>query len=68
MCHVQQTKEYDSNGSHTEQMSALNSAESHAECVCAWWKTIAEIMSKISDDLWTLKRVMGEERMGLFSG
>lgn len=34
MCHVQQTKEYDSDGSHTEQMSALSSAESQRECVC----------------------------------
>lgn len=34
VCHVQQTKEYDSDGSHTEQMSALNSAESQRECVC----------------------------------
>lgn len=34
MCHVQQTKEYDRDGSHTEQMSPLNSAESHILCVC----------------------------------
>lgn len=66
MCHVQQTKEYDSNDSHTEQMSALNSAKSQSVCaVCL--KTIVEIMSKISDDLWTLKHILNEERMELFN-
>ena len=36
-------------------------------CVCVRWKTIAEIMSKISDDLWTMKNVMGEKRMELLN-
>lgn len=67
MCHVQQTKEYDSDGSHTEQMSAFNSAESHTACVRVRWKTIAEIMSKISDDLRTMKNVMGEKGMELLN-
>lgn len=33
-CHVQQTKEYTSDGSGSERMSALSSAESHTSCVC----------------------------------
>lgn len=31
------------------------------------WKTIAEIMSKISDDLWALKHVTGEDKLELLN-
>lgn len=66
-CHVQQTKEYTSDGSASERMSALSSAESHTSCVCVCMcvhehsTTTAKTVTKIPDDFWTQSNVVSAD-------